>query len=429
MLHRMVEPSPSSPDAHRAEAAVVARPGPSWVILAGAAVVVGVGCGVSAAVFLRGLDVATSTRLAWPWLPWLLPAAAALLLVTVDRLAGNAPSATALALMRATTGRGPRVPRRWWLLALLGTWWTHLWGGSAGREGTALQLGSVVAEEVVARGRRSAGFRGEHERLLLVAGLAGGFGAVFGTPLAGCVFAVELTRARAPDWGSVPRTLAFAAIASFTGDAAGDLLLHALGGSHGFWPTLDEKGMTPRLLGASAALGLSAGVVAVVFLMLTAGVRAVARRFSPARRGVVVGALLVLLWRLSGSDEALGLSLPALGRALAGEPSATFLIAKIALTAVTVGGGLIGGEVTPLFVVGATLGATLAGPLQLSPVVAAVAGMGAVYGGAAGTPWALAVMCAELCGPGAVVPALVAVVVATVIVRRSGRALYERPAP
>jgi H+/Cl- antiporter ClcA len=388
----------------------------------GGAATVGVVAGASSAIFLRGLDLVTATRVAHPSLPWLLPLAAALLLVVVRRFAGFASLGTALVLWRTTTGQGDPVPLRMWAFALVGTWWTHLFGGSAGREGTALQMGGAVADGLFTLVRARLRLSDEHRRALLTAGLAGGFGSVFGSPVAGAVFALEVVVEGTVD---VRRALP-AVVAAVVGDQCGDALLHALGGRHGSYPAVGAVDVTPVFVVACAALGVVAGVVAVAFLVLTAQVRAATSRLRPAWRGVVTGVVVVALWQLGGRTDALGLSLPALSQAFVGTSTGTLFAWKLVLTAVTIGGGLIGGEVTPLFVVGATLGATLSSLLHLPPAVAAVCGMVAVFGAAAGTPLALTFMAVELCGRGVAVPALTATVVAAVVVRAARRSLYER---
>jgi H+/Cl- antiporter ClcA len=419
----------------RPASATDGRRGVVAIRIVAAAAVVGVLAGLSAAVFLRGLDVVTALRWAHPWLPWLLPAGAALMFVVVDRLGGAAARGTALVLAPAATGQGAPVPRRLWLMALLGTWATHLLGGSAGREGTAVQMGGALADGLFVAGRDAFGLGDADRRRLLVAGVAGGFGAVFGTPLAAAVFALELCRddrasARLPGFHAVPGLVLAAATAAFVGAPVGELVLHALGGSHGRWPAVPLVLPTVPLLAASAGLGLIAGLVAIAFLWLKARAADAVARFPSWGRGLVVGGFLVVYWQLRSTDEALGLSLPALERALAGAGDAAFVVDKVVMTAVTVGGGLIGGEVTPLFVVGATLGAALAPTLALPPTVAAVAAMAAVFGGAAWTPVALTCMAIELCGSGVLAPTAVAVLLATRVVRRSGLALYEsRSAP
>lgn len=155
-----------------------------WVVLGAVA---GGLAGVSSFVFLEGLDRVTSVRLHHSWLVYLLSAAGLVVGLAYHHLGGRSAGGNSLLIDQIHEPSG-WVPRRMAPLVLAGTWVTHLFGGSAGREGTALQMSGSL-NDALARMLR---LGDEDRQVLLIAALSGGFGAVFGVPLAGAVFAVEV---------------------------------------------------------------------------------------------------------------------------------------------------------------------------------------------------------------------------------------------
>jgi H+/Cl- antiporter ClcA len=404
--------------------------------------IVGAGAGGAAALFLRGLDVVEHARKLWSWLPWGLPAAALLTAVVVARWGSEAGRGTALLLGRASTGQGDIVPLRLFFFALLGPWWTHLFGGSAGREGAGLQMGATLADQLSVlvcppRGR----WPRIERRRLLAAGLAGGFGGMFGTPWAAALFVLEVLAGRQTSgrrlvratWrsesGKLTVDLFVVGLAARVGDVVGDGTLRALGGGHATWVVAWPGHLAAAHLLPLFALGGLCGIVAVVFLKLCSWVKSLTARMPPAMAGIVSGLVVVGLWRLAGTDSVLGLSLPSLSAAFDHAAAPSFFAWKLLLTAATVGGGLLGGEVTPLFVVGASLGSAAAEVLGLPMALAAVCGMGAVYGAAARTPLSLGLMAAELCGLSFLLPAWIVVFVAALTTKVLGLRLYEDTSP
>lgn len=376
-----------------------------WVVLG---IAVGVLAGVSSYVFLRGLDRVTELRLGHRWLIALLPLAGLALGVVHLRVGGRATAGNAL-LLEEIHEPTAWVPRRMAPLVLVGTWVTHLFGGSAGREGTALQMAGSLADQL----GRALRMRAADRRMLLTAALGGGFGAVFGVPLAGAVFALEVPAIGRPRYDALVPALA----ASVTGD----LVVTGLGYHHGAHAAVVAV-VGPALLAKLAVVGVLCGLAGALFAESTHAVR----RLLAARiawlplRTAVGGAAVVGLAVLFGT-EYLGLSLPLLDGALAGEHVALTVFAlKLVFTAVTLGAGFPGGEVTPLFVIGATLGAGLAGPLGLPVPLAAAVGFAAVFSGATNTPLACTVMAVEMFGAGIVVPAAVGCVVAYVCSNHRG---------
>ena len=360
-----------------------------WIILGG---ISGLLAGIASFVFLEGLDRATSVQTDTSWMLYLLPVAGLAIGLSNHYLAGRSSAGNAL-LLEEIHSPTQWVPRRMAPLVLLGTWWTHLFGGSAGREGTALQMSGSLSD---AAGRI---LRLNHSdrSLMLTAALAGGFGSVFGVPFAGVVFAVEV-----PTVGRLRyQALVPAVIASFVGDAVVTWLGH-----HHTARLAVDLSLSASTIGALIVAGLACGIAARLFVSVTSAIRSLGRRYVPSAvvRPVIGGAAVVGLAALFGRDY-LGLSLPLLDSALAGTSIALSVFAlKLLFTAITIGTGFLGGEVTPLFVIGATLGAS-AGELLGVPIGAAAAiGMVATFGAAANTPIACTVMGLELFGAAAVTP-------------------------
>lgn len=378
-----------------------------WIVLGA---VSGVLAGVSSFVFLEGLDRVTEFRLSHTWLLWLLPAAGLVIGLAYHYLGGRAGQGNAL-LIDEIHEPTEWVPKRMAPLVLLGTWATHLFGGSAGREGTALQMSGSLTDAVA----RVLGLDDEDRRMLLIAALAGGFGAVFGVPLAGAVFALEVQ--------SIGRIRYEALVPALTASLVGDLVMSGLGYEHHAREQFDVT-LSAALVGKVAIAGLAFGLAGAAFAELThATKRVMASRVGwPPLRPVFGGIAIIGLAGLFGQDY-LGLSLPLIDRALAGDQLSFAVFAlKIVFTAVTLGCAFPGGEVTPLFVIGATLGAALATPLHLPVALLAAVGFVAVFAGAANVPLACTIMGVELFGSGAMMPIAVGCVISYVF--SSHRGIY-----
>ncbi|CAN5584633.1 voltage-gated chloride channel family protein [soil metagenome] len=378
-----------------------------WIALGAAS---GALAGVASFVFLEGLDRITEYRVEHGWLVWLLPAGGLLIGLLYSAFGGRAGRGNSL-LIDEIHEPTEWVPRRMAPLVLGGTWLTHLFGGSAGREGTAIQMSGSLTDWM----SRLLGLRDGDRRLLLIAALGGGFGAVFGVPLAGAVFALEVQ--------AIGRVRYDALVPALTASVVGDLVVGGLGHHHAARPQLVVD-LDLALVLKVAVAGLAFGLASAAFIELTHAVNAAAVRWitwAPARP-MIGGAALVVLAVLFGR-EYLGLSLPLAADALAGLHIGWWVFAlKIVFSAITLGTAFPGGEVTPLFVVGATLGASLAGLLHLPVVLVAAIGFVSVFGAAANTPLACSIMGAELFGAGVLVPVAVGCVVAYVF--SSHRSIY-----
>ena len=360
----------------------------------GLAAVIGVAGGAAAALFLEVLRLATDARGERPWLLYLLPVAGAVIAWLYAGYGRSAAGGNNLILDQIHDPRDAGVPLRMFPLILASTVVTHLFGGSAGREGTAVQMGGAIAGDLARRLRLDAA----ETRLALMCGISGGFSGVFGTPLAGTVFGMEMLAVGGMRYGALIPCLLSALAADET------VRLLAVDHAH-YAVTSAIPGLSAETIAKVALVGVGCGLVSAAFSELTLLVEYGSRRLvaNPVVRTALGGVLVVGITLALGTRAYNGLSLPLLQASFTGNVPALAFLAKLVLTAVTLGIGFKGGEVTPLFVIGATLGAVLSGPVGLAPDLLAALGFVAVFAAAANTPIACVLMGAELFGGGGIV--------------------------
>lgn len=355
-----------------------------WGFYAG---IVGVLVGCLSAFFLLALDVATSERLAHPWLLFGLPFAGALISYLYFKFGKNAGRGNNLVIEQANGGNEP-IPKRLIPLTLVGTLATHLFGGSAGREGTAVQMGGSVADSIGSLFKISS----KERRILIICGMSAGFSSVFGTPIAGTLFALEvLALGFFREEGLFPSLWA-ALVANWVTLSFG--VVHHV---YQMGPIpVASFGLIVKIMLAALCFGL----IGRLFSRLTAFFKTLFKKWfvHPALRSFIGGLLIISMVFIIGSRDYLGLSLPMIDQAFNGETSPFAFLLKLLFTAVTLGTGFQGGEVTPLFVIGATLGSTLAPLLGIGIPFLTGLGFIGVFAGATNTPIACFVMGLELFG-------------------------------
>jgi len=382
----------------------------NWVILV---LIVGVAAGTLSAAFLTALNMATAFRDQHTWMLYLLPLAGLIIGLLYHHKGREVERGNNLVF---DTVHNPKdiIPFKMVPLVLTGTIVTHLFGGSAGREGTALQMAGATADQL----HKPFNLNKEDRVILLIAGLSAGFASVFGTPWAGIVFGIEvLMLAR------VPVKAIFAATATaFIGAYVTELW----GVGHTHYQISFIQPLSFRAIMYSAMAGVAFGVAAILFVRLTDAIAHLFKkiRYAPLRP-FIGGIIVVLLFLLPGTYKYAGLGIPTILDAFNHAAQSQDFALKILFTAITLGAGFKGGEVTPLFFIGATLGSALS--LFLPLPVGLLAGMGfvAVFAGAAKTPLACCIMALELFGISCGIYVVIACIVSYFI---SGRhSIYNAP--
>lgn len=361
----------------------------------------GVISGSLSALFLTSLDRVTKWHAQYPWLLLLLPLVGMAIAWFYQRYGALAGRGSHLLVEEIRECRG-NIPLRMAPMVLASTLLTHLCGGSAGREGTAVQMGGAVSAWL----SRVFSLTSHKQRILLMAGIAGGFGSVFGTPWAGGIFAVELpergrwqTNMLLPCWLSawVGHGICYAWGAAHTD-------YRMLGLTHaGLW------GISWSMLGWVVLSALAFGLCGRCFVWMShQSTRAFARLSSNSLwRPCVGGLLLIAMVYALGTADYLGLGVTAqrtggvslLSCFLMDGAESWSWFWKMSFTIVTLSSGFKGGEVTPLFFIGAALGNALAMATGQPVELFAGLGMLAVFAAAANAPLACTVLGMELFGP------------------------------
>ncbi|WP_233170383.1 voltage-gated chloride channel family protein [Aquitalea sp. ASV15] len=343
--------------------------------------------GTASAFFLHSLVWATAMRDSHRYLLCLLPLAGFVVGWVYLRYGSRVEAGNNL-LIDEIHDPTRIVPLRMVPLVLWGTVMSHLFGASVGREGTAVQMGGALADQITHVLRLGNADR----RILLMCGIAAGFASVFGTPLAGAVFALEVLAIGRMRYDALFPCLLAAIVADQVGLAWGVQHTHY---AIQFIPAI--SGWT---LLATLAAGALFGLVGKLFADSTHALAAVIKQLLkyPPLRPLLGGVLLLAIVWPTGADRFVGLGIPVIVEAFQQPLPPYDFAAKLSLTVLSLASGFKGGEVTPLFFIGATLGNALSPLLQLPFSLLAGLGFVAVFAGAANTPLASTFMAMELFG-------------------------------
>ena len=330
--------------------------------------------GVAGWAFLTALEMATSAREANLWLFALLPVVNVATAWLYRNHGLRAQRGNNLVIDSTITGTP--IHARMAPLTFLCSTATHLAGGSAGREGAAVQMGGTIASNVAGIFR----MEGHDRRDLMMAGISSAFGAAFGTPLAGAFFGMEMCFVGKLDYS--------AALYCLTGSFVGNAVSRALGSHFAFQAIARVPQMDLRTLAIVIAAAAVFGLAARLFTFCIRSVkRLYARIFTNYLAAAATGGVvLAVLFLGLGMAPYSGLSEWMVGAAFQGQTTLVDALAKLGMTALTVGAGMQGGEVTPLFGIGASLGGWIGQVAMGDPSLFAALGMLGLFGAALNVP-------------------------------------------
>lgn len=346
--------------------------------------------GIISFVFLKMLGLSSVFREFFPYCIWFLPLSGMLTAFIYKRYGGESSKGNNLIIQSAN--EGVKVPKRLAFLTFIFTLLTHFSGGSAGREGTAVQIGGTLTSNVADK----LGFKNEDRKIIILSGLSAAFGSVFGTPLAGAFFGMEVC--------CIGQLSVSAVIPCFLSSYLANAVTLLLGATHEVHkisaiPSLDIKSVLV-FISASILFGLIGKLFAL-------GVKYLKLLYAKIFKNTVLSALIgsvivVLLIVLLNLNEYEGLSTWQQTTAFEGNANWYDMPVKFILTTLTLGAGFQGGEVTPLFDIGASFGGWYANMFGIEPSFLAAIGLICVFGSAANTPITTIMLGIELFGAEAV---------------------------
>lgn len=348
---------------------------------------IGVVVGLIGVVFHIALEWAGETQGAHPWLLWLLPIGG-LLIMFFYRVELTERDKGTNFVLNAVRTNDP-ISLKIAPLIFVSTVITHLLGGSAGREGAALQLGGSIASHFSVRAKLDEKSR----RILTMAGMSAGFSALFGTPLASVIFSMEVITVGIMHYSAlVPCTLAAlmaSQLAKYFGIAPTSFLINSV-----------PNALTLKIGGSVVILGVLCALVSMLFCIIMERVSAEyqKRLTNPYWRIFVGGCIIIALTYLVGTRDYNGAGMYVIARAIRGEARMEAFFLKIVFTALTLGVGYKGGEIVPAFFVGATFGCVVGPLIGLPASFAAGLGMVAVFCGVTNCPLTSIFLAIEMFG-------------------------------
>jgi H+/Cl- antiporter ClcA len=355
-----------------------------WMIIS---LLVSVFIGTGSALFLTGLTWATDTRELNTWLIYLLPIAGLIIGYFYHQYGVSVVGGNNLLIDEVKSPK-KKIPLKMAPMVVLGTIITHLFGGSAGREGTAVQMGGAISDQFTGK----FGLKEKDRKILIALGVSGGFAAVFGTPLAGFIFAFEILLLGKMKYLAILPCLITAFLS--------DYFCTIWGVGHTHYSIEIVPSLTGNSIFWSILVGIISGLVAMLFSRSTHFFTSIFKlkiSYAPLRP-FIGGIVLAVAVLLIGTTKYIGLGLPTIVSSFQEKMLPYDFLLKLIFTAFTLGAGFKGGEVTPLFFIGATLGNALIWFVPLPMGLLAGMGFLAVFSGAANAPIACVLMGVELFG-------------------------------
>lgn len=355
----------------------------SWVV---AASITGIVIGAVGVAFVKGLHIVNDFRAEHPAIIFGLPIAG-IIIVTLYKIC-DYENDGGTNLIISTIHAKTEIPFRMAPLIFISTLLTHLFGGSAGREGAALQLGGSIGNQLA----RWFKLNEKDVRMMVMSGMSAAFAAIFGTPMAAVIFAMEVNSVGIMYYSAFVPCVISALVASSFANKFG---VHAE-----YFGEVEALAfqLTPAI--KFAILGICCALISVVFCITLHKVQHwYKHRFPNAYvRVVAAGIIIIALTYILETNAYSGAGVNLIEEAIAGHaPQAAFLW-KIVFTALTLGAGFKGGEIVPSFAIGATFGCLFASIVGLPASTCAAVGMIAMFCGVTNSPIASMIIGFELFG-------------------------------
>lgn len=354
-----------------------------WVVFS---ILSGILVGLVGTAFYFSMNFVTRTRFAHPWLVFLLPLGGVIIVWLYHLLHDENDAGTNLVL--SAIHSNDNLPLRMAPLIFVSTLITHLFGGSAGREGAALQLGGSIGNSL----GRLFRFDDKDQHVMIMSGMSAAFSALFGTPMAAAIFSMEVVSVGIMHYSAlVPCVIS-------------SLVAHGIalqfGVSQEIFPIADVPDFTVPSAIRLSALAILCALVSILFCIMLHQTRHFYQKFfkNPYLRAIAGGCIIILLTLLVGNQTYNGTGMSTIEQCVDGtvRPEAFFL--KILFTALTLGAGFKGGEIVPTFFIGASFGCLFGNLIGFAPSMCTAIGMTAVFCGVTNCPITSLLISFELFG-------------------------------
>lgn len=353
----------------------------AWVVIAA---ITGIVTGVVGAVFHKAIEFATHVRTQNDYLIYLLPLGGAVIFAMYNFSKLPLTTNTVFECVRERK----KVPILLAPFIFVGAFITHLLGGSAGREGAALQIGGGVAGYI----GRALKLKKEDMSTIVICGMSGAFSAIFTTPLTAAVFAYEVV--------SVGKSRYYEFLPSVISAVFGYIVTVMMGNETLAFTIAKMSPTDIAIYGKIAVLALLTGLLSILFCVSLKKGEHYFKNFVPNGylRGILGGAFVLFLTLIVGCRDYNGAGMNIISDAIGGHVKYEAFILKLIFTVVTISAGFKGGEIVPAFFVGATFGAAASAFLGLDTGVCAAIGMCAMFCGITNCPVASIILGVELFG-------------------------------
>ena len=342
--------------------------------------------GFAGTAFFFAMNEVTSIRIAHPWLIFFLPAGGVLIVWFYRFLHDEQDTGTNLILSAIHSGE--EVPLRMAPLIFISTLATHLFGGSAGRESAALQLGGSIGNTL----GKLFHFDEKDQHLMIMAGMSAAFSALFGTPMAAAIFSMEVVSVGIMHYSALVPCVVSALVAHG--------IATYMGASQEAFPLTDVPSFSISTAVMLALLSILCAIVSILFCVMLHRSEYLYKKYikNPYLRAAAGGCIIILLTLLVGNQDYNGTGMHVISQCITGDvrPEAFFL--KMLFTALTLGAGYKGGEIVPSLFIGATFGCLFGSITGLPPAICTAVGMTSVFCGVTNCPITALLISFELFG-------------------------------